>query len=411
MSRRQPRSASRPRPSPSSPKSSATKAATTAARSGARWWKSRRAILGAVAAGGLLLALALFLVFVLPADTKRRRAGAEALAKAGDWKAAREAWREINRSPRPDAASYLGEARACLAQGLAGQAEGLLRRAAMADPAAAEPWLLLLEILRVEDRPAEALEIGRQILDALDPASRRELLRELTLAALTEVPDDIARSTLRRWIDADPFDADARVALIRRIAADPRGDDPDRDVRLAELERLAAAHPDHLASREALITALADAGEVDRGRALLDSWPAADRSRARYQGLLGRWELDIERRPERAAEALSRALAEAPHDWRGHYRLARAYQALNRPEDARLEAEAVRRIRELLDPLTLAPQLESALAKPGDPASARTLATLCGRAGLARLADAWRALPPDPTAVDRLAPQRGLESR
>ncbi|QEH31793.1 hypothetical protein OJF2_02580 [Aquisphaera giovannonii] len=405
MARRPTRSAARTRPSPPSP--TAPSPARARPRPGSRpWWRSRRAALGGAALAAAAVALAAMLL--APAGPRRQRARAEDLARAHDWKGAREAWRRINASPGADAASLLGEAKACLAQGLAGQAEGLLLRAADADPSAPEPWLLLLEILRVEDRPGEALRLGRRALDGLDPAGRRDLLRELTFAALTDVPDDNARTYLRRWIDADPFDMDARIALVRRIAADPRGDDPDRDSRLAELERLAAAHPDHLPAREALITALADAGEADRGRVLLEAWPAGRRD-ARYWGALGRWELDIERRPDRAAEALARAVAEAPQDWRIHYRLARAYQALRRPDDARREAESVRRIRELLDPLTLGPQLEAAFARPGDPASALALASLCDRAGLAHLADAWRALPPDPAAArDPLPPRSGL---
>ena len=53
------------------------------------------------------------------------------------------------------------------------------------------------------------------------PKARPQLLRELTLAALTDLPDDLARNTLRRWIDADPGDVDAPVALLRRIGAEP----------------------------------------------------------------------------------------------------------------------------------------------------------------------------------------------
>ena len=48
------------------------------------------------------------------------------------------------------------------------------------------------------------------------------MLRELTFLTLTEVPDDLARSTLKRWTEADPPDIDAEVADLRRIGSDPR---------------------------------------------------------------------------------------------------------------------------------------------------------------------------------------------
>ena len=103
-------------------------------------------------------------------------------------------------------------------------------------------------------------------LDDVLPEARPQLLRELTLAALTDLPDDLARSTLKRWIDADPGDVDARVAFLRRIGAEPRADDPDRESRLVQLRDLLASHPEHVDAREALVTALADAGEPERGR-------------------------------------------------------------------------------------------------------------------------------------------------
>ena len=130
---------------------------------------------------------------------------------------------------------------------------------------------MLLEVLRVEDRLVDAFTLGWKALDHVLPEARPQLLRELTLAALTDLPDDVARGTLRRWIDADPVDVDARVALLRRIGAEPRADDPERESRLAQLGDLLASHPEHVDAREALVTALADAGEPEAGRKLLET--------------------------------------------------------------------------------------------------------------------------------------------
>ena len=137
-----------------------------------------------------------------------------------------------------------------------------------------------------------------------------------------------------------------------------------------------ASHPEHVGVREALVTALADAGEPERGRTLLETWPVEQRD-GRYWRLRGRWDLEHDHRPDQAVTALRAALADFPQDWRIHYRLARALQIVNRPEEARREAETVGRIRELLDPLTLGPKLDAAFAHLDEPAAFATLADLC----------------------------------
>ena len=224
--------------------------------------------------------------------------------------------------------------------------------------------------------------------EAVDPAARRDVLRSLTLALLADPPDVLARRTLRRWSAADPADLDAQVALLRRIAARPLPDDPERGARIATLEGLLARAPGHVAARETLVVALADAGESDRGRAVLDAWPE-DLRDARYDRLRGRWDLEFDRQPARAAAALRRALAVLPHDWTTRYRLARALHALGQTDEARREAEAVALLRELLEPAALGRRLEADLAHLDDPASRLDLADLCA-APASRLADAWR---------------------
>ena len=222
------------------------------------------------------------------------------------------------------------------------------------------------------------------------------MLKAATLALLAEAPDDLARETLRRWIDADPADVDARIALFRRIAPMPRLGDPDVAARAAALEALLARDPGHVDAREALVAALADAGDPARGRAILDAWPAGDRD-ARYSRLDGRWDLDYDRRPARAVASFRRALAELPHDWRTRAHLARALRTLGRAAEARREAEAVARLREALDPEPLGRRLAADFDRLDDPGSRLDLADLCARVGLDRLADAWRSEPPGPT--------------
>jgi len=346
------------------------------------------------ALGGFALLLLIVLFGWLTAESPARlRSRAEAATQSGDWTAALRYWRAINATKAARGVTQVEEARACLALGRAAQAEHSLHQAITADPTDPEPWRLLLEILRVEDRTLEALHMGWEAYDRVHPEARPVLLRELTLSLLTDLPDELVRTTLRRWVGADRADVNAQIALLQRIGMQPRAADPDRASLLAALQALLAEHPDHIAAREVLVTALADAGESERGRALLDDWPESARD-ARYWRLRGRWDLEYDHQPDRAAMALKTALEEFPQDWRSWYRLARTLRILDRDVEGRHAAENVSRIREVLDPLVLGPRLDGAFNHLDDPVALRDLAALCDRAGLTRLADAWRALAP-----------------
>ncbi|HEY2158356.1 MAG TPA: tetratricopeptide repeat protein [Isosphaeraceae bacterium] len=342
-----------------------------------------------------IVAIALGLWWLVPPGPETLRARAERAEVAKDWPKALDAWRAVNKTPATRARSWLGEARAALALDLAGQAESALVRATEADPADPEPWRLLLDILRTEGRTTEAQRVGWSAYAAVTPESRRSILRELTLALLLpddildDLPDDRSRARLERWAAADPSDANASVPYHRRIAAAPRPGDPGLDAWIAALMSILDRDPAQVPAREALVVALDERGEPDRGRAVLEAWPSSARD-ARYDRLLGRWALDHDRDPARAVAALERAAAELPQDWKARARLARAYHAANRPTDAAREAARFAMLRELLDPATLVPRLASDLARPDDPRARDDLIDLCTRAGLDRLADAWR---------------------
>ena len=300
------------------------------------------------------------------------------------------------------------EAGLALKRGEAAKAERLLARASDVVPNDPGPWLLRLELLRVEDRQIEALRVGWDAYRAVRGPSQQSVLRAITLAMLADTPADLARDTLARWIAADPDDVDARVARLQRIAAQPRAGDPDRPARIDTLAKLVADHPEHLAAREALILALADSGEVDRGRSVLAEWPQAGRD-ARYHRLAGRWALEYDRQPARAVESFRESLKTLPHDWRTRSRLARALQNAGLGDEAKRAARDVERLREALDPVVLGPRLDHDLATLNDPKSRLDLADLCARAGLANLADAWRidaeaASPIDPLRADQRPP-------
>ncbi len=334
---------------------------------------------------------------------ERLRDQAEAATRAGDWASALKDWRRVNQTRLARGRTHLAEARACLALDRAGEAENALQRAIAADPSDPEPWRLLLELLRVEDRTEEAQRLGWEGYAEVSPAARRGLLRDLTLALLADLPEDLARSMLDRWTTADPADIHAQVARLKRIAAMPRQGDPDRDTQIATLSELVERNPRQLAAREALVSALAEAGEPDRGRQILDTWPADARDSSLYARLQGRWDLDYDHQPARAITAFERVLAVMPQDWKTRYRLARALQTLGRHDEARQAAEAVSRLREHLDPSTLGPRLGAALARLDDPRSLSDLVKLCDQANLSRLAEAWRREATAPSAPSQSA--------
>jgi tetratricopeptide (TPR) repeat protein len=322
-------------------------------------------------------------------DSARLASRADAAAKAGNWSDALKHWEAINQTKQATAHSLLEEARACLALNRAAQAERALIRATGAGPTDPAPWLLRLRILHMENRTLEAQHVGWAAYSSVPPLARRDILQALTLALLTDPPDDFARDQLNRWISADPTDVDAQVALLSRIADQPRGGDPDRNTRIATLTSLLERHPDDPPTREALIIAFVDAGELDRGREVLDAWPAQTRD-ARYYRLRGRWDLEYEQQPEEAVRAFRRALTDQPHDWRTHYRLSRALSMLGQAEEAHDEAESVSRLREILEPDNLGRRLVADFDHLDERKSRLDLATLCDSVSLERLADAWR---------------------
>ena len=205
---------------------SAQRIVTRASGRGTRWLAGRRLLWWFLAAlGGIACLGLLALINWMAVDShKYLFSKAEAAARTGDWTAAQRYWKAINGTLAASGASYLGEARACLALGQAAQAELSLHRAISADPSEPESWRLLLEILRVEDRTLDAQRLGWQAYNEVLPEARRELLRQLTLALLADLlPEEKIRTTLRRWVEADPNDVDAQVALWQRTIAQPRG--------------------------------------------------------------------------------------------------------------------------------------------------------------------------------------------
>ncbi|ADV64275.1 hypothetical protein Isop_3719 [Isosphaera pallida ATCC 43644] len=280
-----------------------------------------------------------------------------------------------------------------LAEGAATRAERHLINAVQRDSRNLDAWRLRLEILRAEDRLAEAHAWGFQALQALPTRDHGPLLRALTLALLTEPPDDQARAVLERWSAADPNDVNAQAALLRRIGINPRKEDPHVAQRLSMLESLVRREPASLLARIAQVEALLDTGEIEAARQALENWPQPLRG-ADWWRLQGRFQQDHQRNPADLQQAIAlfrMALSQRPHDAATRFRLARALAARGQPEEARREADSASLIRERLDPQRLGPQLARDLApnRLNDPQAAARVETLARQVGLNDLADAW----------------------
>ena len=173
-----------------------------------RWrWTS-----AALAGLTILIALVWVIGWFLESPT-RLRARAESAAHNGDWNTALQCWRAINATSAATSLTHFEEARACLTLGRAAQAEHSLHQAIDADPTEPEAWRLLLELLRLEDRTAEVQRLGWEAYERVRPEARGKLLRELTLGLLADLQDNLVRTTLQRWIDADTADVNARIRL------------------------------------------------------------------------------------------------------------------------------------------------------------------------------------------------------
>ncbi len=257
-------------------------------------------------------------------------------------------------------------------------------------------WLQAINRYRVEDRPVEVALVAQRAMEVVPPAARISILRAWTLGVLARVPESEAGAVLKRRIRQDPGDTDARVALI--VLENEPGFDrigplsPPLDRRLQELEALWTRSPEHPSVLAAFIEVLLESGDVDRADHLLEHWPSESSDDPRCRQLRARFALEFDQKPGVAAELLQERLATLPHDWRSRALLARALEALDRHDAARLEAARVDRDRARLEPVRLEAELAGAFEDLNDPSALHKLATLCGSLGLMRLADNWRAL-------------------
>ncbi len=328
-----------------------------------------------------------------PTDTAALRNQAETASREGRWSEALESWQAFNQTPDASASSLLAEAEVLLRLDRAAVAEKALQRATTANPSQLDPWLTWLELIRLEGRSVDALQVGWTAYESVSASARLSILRALTLALLADVPDAQALDVLGRFISADPEDIDARLALLGQRTSTggrPAGIGNSLEERIAIVSDLLAQAPEHIGARAALVATLADLGAWEQARTWLDTWPESALDDPRYFQLLGRYELEAGESPARAVENLQKSLAILPHDWKTRARFAQALRSIGQEAEARAEAEKVERHREALDPSRLGPRLTRALETLNQPEGRLDLAELCATVGLDRLALAWR---------------------
>jgi tetratricopeptide (TPR) repeat protein len=350
-----------------------------------------RMIAGLLVVAGVVVAILVGVKLSTPdLAALERRAAAASIDK--QWSKAATLWSRFNQAGSASGESLLSEARAQLGLERARDAESAIRRATEVEPSLSDPWRLWLEILRMEDRPVEAIEVGERALASVGPADRRDVLKALTLALFADPPDEVALPTLRAWAQADPDDLHARLAVLaRQVQTGPRQSGPiaARSARVSTLEAMFERHPEHAGVRAAMVGALGESGEIERGRVLIATWPESARDLT-YERMRGRWALDYDNKPEEAEAAYRRVLSVLPYDWKTRTRLARALHAQGRIKDAALEAEMVARHREALDPQHLGPRLANDLERIDEAASLLDLAALCEAVSLEEVGKAWR---------------------
>lgn len=321
-----------------------------------------------------------------PSNLRRK---AIASFNAGRSREAAEQLRIYNQTDNATVESLREEARAWLSANRARDAEKTLVQAIKQYHTDPLLRLMLLEIQRVEDRIVETIIQGDQALKEVDPQDRILVLRGLTITLLDTIPEERAREKLKIWIQADPEDNQAEVALLKRMASDPMAGDIDRPTRIARLKLIIQKNPSFEQAYEAIAIELAASGLIDEGRSILDQWPDNKRD-ARYNRLKGRWELEFNNHPDRAVPLFERVVAQIPHDKTSWFRLSRAYKSIGRERESQLAAERVAQLVEILDPRTLSPRLTRDFERLDDPESKLDLAEICEKAGLVKLAKAWR---------------------
>ncbi|MDR3632190.1 MAG: tetratricopeptide repeat protein [Isosphaeraceae bacterium] len=216
------------------------------------------------------------------------------------------------------------------------EAEAALSASFALDPTSEAGWRLL-GLYDEQDRRPEGRALAKRLYHLLPrPDSKRAALVELVRE---EVHQPAAAGIIARFspvTQANPGDFRSRLALGRALAREGR---PDEGLPL--LRSVVEKRPDDRAAREALLTALEDAGQVDALQPALEEARArgvADNVLARFEGWLAQERNDW----KSAIVAYQRAEESDGYDVKLEYRLSRALRLAGNEEEA---TRVERRIR------------------------------------------------------------------
>jgi tetratricopeptide (TPR) repeat protein len=255
----------------------------------------------------------------------------------------------------------------------------------------------LVALYVLEDWRSEARDVLWEVFPQVAPEERPVILATLLRVESERIEPKEAAATLSRYVEADPGDWNARLALARNL--DALGERARCDRLVADC---LAERPDDLAAWRTWLEILTERNEpVELERALarmpseLAGAPDAPLQRIRGAAFEARGELS------HAAEALRTAVELDPHDDQAHFRLARVARRLELLDDEQHHRERHQAIRQARD------EIASALADyrrlhegTGDgldrSAVFDRLARVSEAIGRDRLAREWRRLRSEP---------------
>ena len=262
-----------------------------------------------------------------------------------------EAWSALEQAPAAASvdgrllASRILEERGDL-PGAATEAEAALA----IDPLHQPAWLQLGRLLLTGNNPEAALDVFVEGLQRAPDSTLLRLGEALALNQLRRYEQALAR--FKRVLESNPSLALALDGFVEAALELQRFD----EARQVVSEGLKAAPNDHRGYyRLALIDDRSGAASAAEAEPLLRRALEGDPRFAPAYSLLGKALLQLER-PEEAALMLETALRLNPADRLGRIQLARAYRVLGRDDDAKREADTVRRMQD---------------AKPADPSVLR----------------------------------------
>ncbi|MDX2037338.1 MAG: tetratricopeptide repeat protein [Isosphaeraceae bacterium] len=249
----------------------------------------------------------------------------------------------------------------------------------------------LLELYAYEERWDDAHRVIWNAYDHADPIDHPAILVMRIRTEMERITPESAAAKLRVWVDADPADWEARLALARVEQTLGRPDEADRLIGRCLEER-----PNDPRAHRVKLAILYARGDLEAITAALEKLPPGSdddpeiwKFRALASEKRGDW--------SSAVNSYLQALRIRPNDAELHYKLSVAEERVgnrDRAADHRRRNQELRKARaELTDAYERYLDADKGRAGAPDRAVAiRRLADICDRLGWDRVAEGWRRL-------------------